>query len=62
MPYDAEAVNRSINDGRPLAETDPRHPLCQVLRSKAAGLAGKEATEEGNGSGWRWLKRLGGKN
>lgn len=62
IPFDLEAVNRSINDGRPLAETTIRHPVCQALRSMAAGIVGKEVTEGVPASGWGWLKRLGGKN
>jgi pilus assembly protein CpaE len=62
LPFDAKAVNRSINDGQPLAKTDPHHPLCQGLQIKAKGLVGKEDTEEATASGWGWLKRLGGKS
>ena len=61
MPFDAEAVNRSINEGRPLTETDPRHPLSQSLHLRAEGLAGNEVKEEAEASGWGWLKRLRGK-
>jgi pilus assembly protein CpaE len=59
IPFDPEAVNRSINDGRPLAETAPRHPVCQSLRSLGAGIVGLEIAEEVSSSGWGWLKRLG---
>jgi pilus assembly protein CpaE len=62
MVFDPPAVNRSINDGRPLAETDPRHPLCQALRTKVAGFIGQQVTEEAGAGGWGWLKRLGGKS
>ena len=61
MPFDAAAVNRSINDGRPLTETDPHHPLSQSLRLRADGLAANEVEEEAEASGWGWLKRLRGK-
>ncbi|MCX5891864.1 MAG: hypothetical protein NTW80_02645, partial [Deltaproteobacteria bacterium] len=61
IPFDLEAVNRSINNGHPLAETDPRHPVCQAIRSLAAGLIGQEIAEETAATGWGWLKRLGGK-
>ena len=59
IPFDPEAVNRSINDGRPLAETAPRHPVCQAIRSLGAGIIGLEIAEEVSSSGWGWLKRLG---
>lgn len=61
LPVDVDAVNRSINDGRPLTETDPRHPLCQALQARADKLAGKEILDEAMASGWGWLKRLAGK-
>jgi pilus assembly protein CpaE len=61
MPFDAAAVNRSINEGRPLAETDPHHPLSLSLGLRAEDLAGNEAKEEVAASGWGWLKRLRGK-
>ncbi|MCL4500915.1 MAG: AAA family ATPase [Deltaproteobacteria bacterium] len=62
IPFDAEAVVRSINDGHPLAETAPRHPVCQALRSLGVGIAGLEAAAEAPSSGWSWLKRLGGRS
>jgi pilus assembly protein CpaE len=61
IPFDLEAVNRSINNGRPLAETTPRHPICQAIRTLTAGMVGQEAGEVAPASGWGWLKRLGGK-
>ena len=61
MPFDAAAVNRSINDGRPLTETDPRHPLSLSLGLRAEALAQDEVKEEVAASGWGWLKRLRGK-
>jgi pilus assembly protein CpaE len=61
LPVDVNAVNRSINDGRPLTETEPRHPLCQGLQARADKLAGKENLDEALAFGWGWLKRLTGK-
>lgn len=61
LPVDVDAVNRSINDGRPLTETEPHHPLCQALQARADKLAGKESLDEAMASGWGWLKRLTGK-
>jgi pilus assembly protein CpaE len=58
IPFDPAAVNRSINHGHPLAETTPRHPVCQAIRSLGTGIVDLEAVEE-TSSGWGWLKRLG---
>lgn len=57
--FDPESVNQSINEGKPLAETNSRHRLCQALQIKAKELIGKEETKEAAASGWSWLKRLG---
>jgi Flp pilus assembly CpaE family ATPase len=54
-------VTRSINEGRPLAETDPRHPVCQDLKALVAKIKGEEAPANGNGLERGWLKWLGGK-
>ncbi|HEY9073503.1 MAG TPA: hypothetical protein VIN67_05155, partial [Desulfobaccales bacterium] len=61
MPFDAAAVNRSINEGRPLTETDPHHPLSLSLHLRAEGLAANEVNGEAEPSGWSWLKRWRGK-
>ena len=61
MPFDAAAVNRSINEGRPLTETDPHHPLSLSLGLRAEDLAQDKVKEEAAASGWGWLKRLRGK-
>jgi Flp pilus assembly CpaE family ATPase len=62
LPFDPAAVNQSINEGHPLAETDPRHRLCKILQIKAKGFVDKEDRKEATASGWDWLKRLGGKS
>ncbi len=62
MPFDIQEVNRSINDGRPLAETNPRCPLSRALQAKADKLLGQEALKVTDSSGWGWLKRLGGRS
>jgi pilus assembly protein CpaE len=59
--YDYRQVARSINEGRPLAETDPRHPVCQDLKALVAKIKGEEAPANGNGLERGWLKWLGGK-
>jgi pilus assembly protein CpaE len=57
VPWDIQAVGRSIDAGRPLAETAHRHPISLDLKALAARLAG-ESQEDTNGSRWGWLKRL----
>ncbi len=59
--YDHRQVARSINEGRPLAETAPRHAVCQDLKTMVAKLKGEEPAANNNGLGWSWLKRLGGR-
>ncbi len=59
--YDHLQVSRSINEGRPLAETSPRHPVCQDVQTLVIRLKGEAPPENGNGLGWGWLRRLGGK-
>ena len=60
--YDHRQVARSINEGRPLAETAPRHAVCQDLKTLVATLKGEEPAANNNGLGWSWLKRLGGRS
>jgi pilus assembly protein CpaE len=57
VSYDALAVGRSIDAGRPLAETAPRHRICLDLKGLAARLTGESP---GNTKGCRggWLKLL----
>ncbi len=57
ITFDPMQVARSINEGRPLGEMAPRHPVCQDLRAIVARLLGEDRTR-GNGSGFGWLKRL----
>lgn len=59
--YDRRTTARSINEGRPLAETAPRHPVCQDLKTLVAKLKGEPPPENGNHLGWSWLRRFGGK-
>jgi pilus assembly protein CpaE len=59
--FDYQQVVRSINEGRPLAETAPRHPVCQDLKTLVAGLQGADPAGNGNGLAWGWLKRFRGK-
>lgn len=57
ITFDPTQVVRSINEGRPLWEIAPRHPLCQELRAIATKLCGDDAAR-GNGHGLGWIKRL----
>ncbi len=57
VAFEPVAVGRSINEGRPLAETAPGHPVCQDLKKITASLRGREVKATA-GPGWSWLKRL----
>lgn len=57
ITFDPQQVGRSINEGRPLGEMAPRHPVCQDLRAIAGRLLGDD-TSRGNGYGLGWIKRL----
>ncbi|MBM4284222.1 MAG: hypothetical protein FJ128_03080, partial [Deltaproteobacteria bacterium] len=46
IPEAQEEVERSINEGRPLAQTNPQHQLCRDLRAQAERLLGAEEKEE----------------
>jgi len=53
-------VGRSINEGKLLAETSPRHPVCQDLRKVAAFLMGENLKETGFFL-WSWMAGLRGR-
>lgn len=57
VPCDYREVGRSINEGRPLVQSHPRHPVCRELRGLAVHLAGEDlGAREPAGMGW--MKRL----
>jgi pilus assembly protein CpaE len=56
ITFDPMQVGRSINEGRPLGEMAPRHPVCQDLRTIATRLLGDDSSRNGKGLGW--IKRL----
>jgi pilus assembly protein CpaE len=60
---DPGPVGRSINEGRPLAETSSRNPVSRDLKAIVAALTGETAPESpANGSFCRtWLRRLKGR-
>jgi pilus assembly protein CpaE len=57
ITFDPMQVGRSINEGRPLGEMAPRHPVCQDLRTIVTKLLGDDSSQ-GNGYGLGWIKRL----
>jgi pilus assembly protein CpaE len=59
--YDYRQVARSINEGRPLAEVAPRHPVSLDVKALVVKLKGEDLNSKGNGLRWSWLKLFGGK-
>ena len=57
ITFDSMQVGRAINEGRPLGEMAPRHPVSQELKAVATRLLGHDSSQ-GNGSGLGWIKRL----
>jgi pilus assembly protein CpaE len=57
ITFDPLQVGRSINEGRPLGEMAPRHPVCQDLKTIASRLLGDDSSR-GNATGLAWIKRL----
>ena len=57
ITFDPIQVGRSINEGRPLGEMAPRHPVCQDLKAITTRLLGDDSSR-GNGLGLGWIKRL----
>jgi len=55
---DYRQASFSINEGKPLVEGAPRHPISGDLKLIAATLSKEETPEETNGSGWKWLHSL----
>ncbi len=59
---DPKQVDWSINEGKPLVEFLPRHPLCRDLGKIAASLSPEEKLPGSNGKGHSWFRRLWSKN
>ncbi len=55
---DYKQVGFSINEGRPLVQGNPRHPIFEELKLMAGNITKDKTFEETNGSGWKWLPRL----
>jgi pilus assembly protein CpaE len=56
--FEPKEVGRSINEGHPLTEILPGHPVSQDLKVIATRIQGEEFLEDHEVSGWSWLKHL----
>ena len=55
---DYKQAGFSVNEGKLLVETSPRHPISVDLKLIAGKISQEDTPEETNGSGWKWLQRL----
>jgi pilus assembly protein CpaE len=55
---DYKQASFSVNEGKLLVETSPRHPIAADLKVIAGRISRDNTFEETNGSGWKWLQRL----
>ena len=55
---DYKQASFSVNEGKLLVETSPRHPISVDLKLVAGKISQEDTPEETNGSGWRWLRGL----
>jgi pilus assembly protein CpaE len=55
---DHKQASISVNEGKLLVETSPRHPIAAGLKVIAGKISQADTLEETNGSGWKWLQRL----
>jgi pilus assembly protein CpaE len=55
---DHKQASISVNEGKLLVETSPRHPIAADLKVIAGKIRQEDTGEETNGSGWKWLQRL----
>jgi pilus assembly protein CpaE len=55
---DHKQASISVNEGKLLVETSPRHPIAADLKVIAGKIRQEDTAEETNGSGWKWLHRL----
>lgn len=55
---DYKQAGFSINEGKLLVGTSPRHPISGDLKLIAAKISQENTPEESNGSGWKWLRGL----
>ena len=55
---DYKQAGFSVNEGKLLVETSPRHPISVDLKLIAGKISQEDTPEENNGSGWSWLRGL----
>jgi pilus assembly protein CpaE len=55
---DHKQASFSVNEGKLLVETSPRHPISEDLRLLAGKISREDMPEKSNGSGWKWLHRF----
>jgi len=55
---DYKQASFSVNEGKLLVDTSPRHPISANLKALAGKISPADTPEETNGSGWKWLQRL----
>ena len=55
---DYKQASFSVNEGKLLVETSPRHPIAVDLQMVAGKISQENTPEETNGSRWRWLRGL----
>jgi pilus assembly protein CpaE len=55
---DHKQASFSVNEGKLLVETSPRHPICDDLKVLAGKISQPDKPGETNGSGWKWLHRF----
>ena len=55
---DYKQASFSVNEGKLLVETSPRHPIAVDLKLMTGKISREDTPEETNGSGWKWLQRL----
>jgi len=55
---DYKQASFSVNEGKLLVETSPRHPISADLKLIAGKISHEDTPEETNGSGWKWLRGL----
>jgi len=58
IPCDYKQASFSINEGKLLVETSPRHPIAADLKVIVGKISQEVTLEATNGSGWKWLQRL----
>ena len=55
---DYKQASFSVNEGKLLVETSPRHAISADLKVIAGKISQEGTPEETNGSRWKWLQRL----